>query len=489
MWKRLGIGATGLLLAGTAVATVRTLTFSPSAIADAADVKLAPAPDIDVQHAARALGAAIRFQTISHQIAAENKAEEWTKLQSWLSETYPNAHHAMTREIVGGGTLVYKWLGSNPDAKPIILMAHQDVVPVTTGTEKDWKHAPYGGEIAEGAVWGRGAMDDKGSLIGLFEAIEALSRSGFGPRRTIYLVSGHDEEVGGAGAKAAATLLGSRHVRALYTLDEGSIVVENAPVINAPAIMIGVGEKGYATLRVTANAPGGHSSMPPVEIGTINLARAIISIHAKQFPSRLQAPVSTMMEVLATRKGGFTKVAMANRWLFGSLINRQTAATPAGAAMLHTTIAPTMLEGSPKENVLPQSANGLINYRIAPWQTSADVMAAAKSAIGKLPIDLVWDTPPREPSPISSTASEGWKLIRAAAEADTPGAPVAPYLVVAGTDSRNFTGISDDVYRFQPIHLRIEDASMAHGTNEHLTLVNLERMIRFYASLIATSAG
>jgi carboxypeptidase PM20D1 len=386
-------------------------------------------------------------------------------------------------------TLIYKWQGSDAGAKPIILMAHQDVVPVTPGTEKDWKYPPFAGTLADNAVWGRGSVDDKGALVSLFEAMEALAVSGFQPKRTIWLVSGHDEEVGGGGAKAAAAFLKAKSVRALFTLDEGAAIIEDAPVINGPAIMIGIAEKGYATMKVTANATGGHSSMPPEEIGTVNLAKAVIAINNNQFPLELKPPVSLMLATLAAEKGGMTKVAIANQWLLGGSIRKQIGATPTGRAMLHTTIAPTMLEGSPKENVLPQSANALVNFRIAPWDTSAAVMAHAKRSVGGLPVELTWLKEPREPSPVSSTQSQGWKLISAIAQAEVPGAVVAPYLVVGGTDSRNMTPISDDVYRFFAVRLKTNDTAMIHGTNEHMTLDNLKRMISFYARLIKTSAG
>ncbi len=489
MIKKIGIGTGAIVLLGGAVVGVNTARFSPAGIADAKGIALAAAPAVNGTQIAQHLGEAIRFQTVSNQDASQNKPEEWTKLQAWLRSTYPAAHGAMRREVIDTSTLVYEWTGSAPNEAPIILMAHQDVVPVTPGTEKDWKQPPFGGVIAENAVWGRGAVDDKSSLIGLFEAIEILAKQGFKPKRTVYIVSGGDEEVGGTGAKSVAALLASRGVKALFTLDEGSAIVADAPVVNAPAIMIGIAEKGYATLKVTANAPGGHSSMPASDIGTITLAKAIIAIHAQQFPNELRPPVSQMVETLANRKGGMIKMAAANPWLFGSRIKAQFAESPSGAALLHTTIAPTMLEGSPKENVLPQSASGLINYRIAPWDSSADVMARAKKAVGDLPVVLSWVKPPREPSPVSSTSSKGWSLIRAAAEAEAPGAVVAPYLVVAGTDSRNMVGLSNDVYRFMPIKLSIKETAMIHGTNEHISVDNLERMVRFFTRLIATSAG
>jgi carboxypeptidase PM20D1 len=288
---------------------------------------------------------------------------------------------------------------------------------------KDWKYPPFDGVIAEDAVWGRGTVDDKGSLVALFEALEGLATNGFTPKRSVYLVSSHDEEVSGGGAAAAAKLLGQRKVKALFTLDEGSAVILDAPVINGPAILIGVAEKGYATLRVTANAKGGHSSMPPPETGVVNLSAAILAINDAPFPIELKGPGADMLAVLGGQKGGMTKAAVANQWLFGPLLREQVAATAAGAAAFHTTIAPTMLEGSPKENVLPQSATALINYRIAPWNRSADIMERATGAVHGIPVELDWVKPPREPSRVSSTSSLGWKLIAAAAQtADSGGA-------------------------------------------------------------------
>lgn len=484
------LAASAFLLLGGVVA-VRTIQFGRVAVPEGQQpsVKLVESPAFDLVAAAEHLGAAIRFQTISHQNPSENRIDQWDGFHAWLQATYPAVHKAMVRETAGGHALIYHWQGSDSSLPPIILMAHQDVVPVSEGTEDDWKHPPFAGIIAENAVWGRGAVDDKGSLIGLFEAFEILARSGFRPRRSVYLVSGHDEEVGGTGAKAAADLLAKRGVKALFTLDEGSAIVSDAPVINGPAIMIGIAEKGYATLRVSAAAPGGHSSTPPAETAVVNLAKAIIAINQSPFPLEYRGPAVGMIESLARKGDSATRMAAANSWAFSGMIVRKVAASPSGAALFHTTIAPTMLDGSPKENVLPQTATALINYRIAPWNRSDDVLKRAQAAVGKLPVKLDWVKPPREPTPVSSTRSKGWQLISAAASAQRPGALVAPYLVVAGTDSRNFTGISQDVYRFFPVELSIAETAMIHGTNEHMRLENLNRMVRFYLQLIATSAG
>ena len=483
------IGGLAVIAVVAATVAVRTATFAPKDIANGSDIRLAAVPAYELQAAVANLSAAAQIRTISHQDPADDEVAEWDRLHAWLAATYPATHRAMTRTILPNRTLIYHWQGSDAALAPIIVMAHQDVVPVTEGTEGDWKYPPFAGTIAEQAVWGRGTVDDKGSLVALFEALEALTGQGFQPKRGIYLVSGHDEEVGGSGAAAAAAKLKAEGVRAIFTLDEGSVVLTDTPVINGPAIMIGIAEKGYATLKVTADAPGGHSSMPPAETGVGTLARAITAITEKPFPLSMQGPGAAMLATLAAQKGGTTKMAVANQWLFGPVLKSQVAAVPSTAAAFHTTIAPTMLQGSPKENVLPQTANALINYRIAPWNRSADIMTRAKDAVGDLPVKLAWVKPPREPSRVSSTNSQGWKWIAATARADAPGAVLSPILVVGGTDSRSMEPVSDDVYRFMPMHFSLKETAMIHGTNEHMKIDSFKRMIDFYARLIATSAG
>lgn len=486
---RLALGLVLILAALVAVVLVRTYSFKPPAAADLASVKVAPPIQVDVAAAAQHLSQAVQIQTVSHQDPADDQPGEWDRLHGYLQGAYPAAHAAMTREVVAKHTLVYTWKGSDPSLAPIVLMAHQDVVPVTPGTEGQWKHPPFSGAIAEGAVWGRGSIDDKGSLITLFEGVEALARQGFKPKRTVMIVSGEDEEVRGQGARAAAALLASRGIKAQFVVDEGLAVITDNPVTGGRLALIGTAEKGYATLAVTAKAQGGHSSAPPADGGgVVTLARAVTAIADHGFPMAFRGPGAAMLQTLAPTAPFPVRMAVANAWLFKPLLIKQIGASPAGAALLHTTIAPTMLKGSPKENVLPQDATAWINYRIAPGDTSATVMARARAAVGALPVTLAWTKPPEEPSPVSSTASDGWKLLAAVAGKAT-GAPVAPSLVTAGTDSRYLQPVATDVYRFQPMDFSLKDVEMIHGTNEHLTLKNLEQCVQFYARLIATAAG
>jgi carboxypeptidase PM20D1 len=486
---RLAMGLVLVFVVLAGVVVVRTLTFKGPAAVDTASVKVAPPVTVDLDAAAQHLSQAVQIQTVSHQDSADDQPAEWARLHDFLQSAYPAAHAAMTREIVGRNTLVYTWKGSDPGLAPVILMAHQDVVPVTPGTEGQWKHPPFSGEIAEGAVWGRGSVDDKGSLVTLFEGVEALAKQGFKPRRTVMVISGEDEEVRGTGARAAAALLASRGIKAQFVVDEGLAVITDNPITGGRLAVIGPAEKGYATLVVTAKAPGGHSSAPPADGGgVVTLSRAVSAIAAHGFPMDFQGPGAAMVQAVAPKAPFAVRMAVANAWLFKPLLIGQIGATPSGAALLHTTLAPTMLKGSPKENVLPQDASAWINYRIAPGDTSATVLARAKSAVGALPVTFGWAAPPLEPSPVSSTRSEGWKVLSAVAGTVT-GAPVAPGLVTAGTDSRHLQPVASDVYRFQPMDFSLKDIGMIHGTNEHLTLKNLEQCVQFYARLIATAAG
>ncbi len=470
-----------------AVVAYRTATYAPPAGDLSTQADLAPVVPIDGAMAAQHLAEAVRFRTISHQDPQDNDWAEWNRLHEWLVAAYPAAHTALTREVVAGHTLVYTWRGTEPSLPPVVLMAHHDVVPVTPGTEQDWSHPPFDGVLADGAVWGRGSVDDKGSLVGLFEGIESLAGTGFVPRRTVYIVSGHDEEAGGEGAHAAAQLLDSRGVHAEFVLDEGLAVISDFPLLGRPVALVGIAEKGYATLKVTAPAKGGHSSAPPAETGVEVLAKAVLAITGKPFPLEFKGPAADMVRAIAPDAPLLVRVAVANEWLFRQLLVREIASTAAGAATLHTTIAPTMLRGSPKENVLPQDATAWINYRIAPGTTADDVMRRATAATQGLGVQLAWEGPAYDPSPVSSSTSRAYRVIAELAAGDER-IPVAPGLVTATTDSRHLAGLADDIYRFQPLVASIGELQMIHGTNEHMTTDNLRRTAEFYARLVATVA-
>jgi carboxypeptidase PM20D1 len=471
----------------TAVLVVRTLTLVPSVPAPQPIALAGPIP-IDIDHAARHLSEAVRFQTISHQDHSQDNEQAWDDQRAWLVASYPRFHAVAQREIVGDGVLLYTWNGSDPSLQPIILMAHQDVVPVTEGTEHLWKAPPFSGQILDGAIWGRGTIDNKGSMVAIMEAAETLAAHGFAPSRTIILLYGNHEETSGGQIGKAVQLLAARGTRALFVLDEGLVIVELSPGIPKPTALVGVAEKGYATMRVTARGEGGHSSRPPANTAVVTLAKALVAIDGKPFPMAIKGPTEQMLQGLAADQPFAARMAMANSWLFGSAITAKMAETKGGDSQLRTTMAPTMLEGSPKENVLPPTATARINFRIYPGETMASVMAHTRKSIGDLPVELDWEGKPGDPSVVSATNTVGYRTIASLAS-DMEQVRTVPALSVGATDSRFLAPIASDIYKFQFIRLDATAGTLVHGTNEHMTIENLSRLTQFFGRLMKTTAG
>ncbi|GAK43910.1 conserved protein [Tepidicaulis marinus] len=483
-----GLGALVLVLA--AIVLVRTfMVAAPESPEAALESDIA----IDAEAAARRLGEAIQFKTISHQIPSQSKGEEFVKFRDWLEATYPAFHNAAQREIVSDYSLLFTWKGSDESLDPVLLMSHIDVVPVIPGSEGSWEHPPFSGTVADGFIWGRGTIDNKGSLIAMVEAAEMLAAQGLKPKRTIMFAFGHDEEVGGPqGNQVIGQLLKERGIRLHFVADEGGIVADNLmPGIEGKVALIGIAEKGYISLTLTAHAQGGHSSMPPRETAVGTLAKAIDRLQKKPFEGGIEGPAAQMIDALAPHAPFLQRMVFANRWLFGPVIENLMSASPTSDAQLRTTIAPTMLRAGLKENVLPTSATGIVNFRIHPRNDFDDVVDHVTEAIDDPTVTVEISNPGRLPSTVSPTDSEGYTLLERHVLGAFPGAAVAPNLVVGGTDSRHYGEVSDNIYRFIPIVLGPGDTARFHGTNERITVENMEKAVRFYAGLIedATSGA
>lgn len=468
----------------------RTLSFTaPPPPAEVAAPDLA-SYDIDVSAASQRLSQAIRFNTTSI-VADTGERAQFEQFHAWMQATYPAFHAATQREVIGELSLLYTWQGTDPAQPPILLLAHQDVVPVAEDTRQAWRVDPFGGVIRDNAIWGRGSIDDKGSLIALLEAAEYLARQGKRPTRTIMFAFGHDEEIGGeGGAVQIAALLARRGVRAWFVLDEGLAALDRHPLTGAPASMIGIAERGSGTMRVRAVGQPGHSSMPPPETAVSLVSEAVERIHAMRIERRLEGgPALSMMRALAPELSFTNRMAVSNEWLFGPLLQQKMRGNPAAMALLGTTIAPTMISGGVRENVLPAEATAMINFRIHPRDDPAELLRRARQAVADLPgVTVEWAGEPHAASPISSSTSSSFALIAALSHASMPDAAVAPGLVLAGTDSRHYTDVAENVYRFQPIMFTNEDLEMPHGVNERLTIDNFGRMIRFYVGLMEAGA-
>jgi carboxypeptidase PM20D1 len=447
-------------------------------------------PPIDVPAAAERLGAAIRCPTISLGSPGSDPAA-LDCLHDVLESAFPRVHQTLEREVVGHRALLYRWRGTDPSAPAIVLLAHTDVVPVEAGTEGEWTHPPFSGVIADGFVWGRGSLDDKLGVMALLEAVEALLGQGFAPRCDVWLALGDDEEVGGReGARRLAQTLRERGVRASFVLDEGGAVVDGAfPGVNVPVALIGVAEKGSASLELRVRDPGGHSSMPPKSGAIGRLARALTELEAHPMPAELREPVTGMIEAIAPHATFTGRVALANLWLFEPLLVRMMTGVPPANAAVRTTTAPTMLEAGTAHNVLPISANALVNFRILPGDTVDGVIAHVRDVIDDETIEVACADTCWDPSAVSSRDTAGFRAIERAVLRRFPDAAVAPSLVVGATDSRWYEDIAEGTYRLLPVRFGIEDRVRLHGTDERLSVEAYGEAIAFYAALLLETAG
>ena len=483
----------GLLTALIFVLLLRTFTFGSSVTQNTQPLPTIPAIDTDT--AAAHLSEALRLRTITVASGDPRPGQDapWRDLEAFLETTYPAIHNIASKTHIAGYTLLFEWKGTDPSLDPILLMAHQDVVPVNIGTTSDWEHHPFDGVIQDGYVYGRGTLDNKGSLISIMEAANALAADGFQPKRTIFIMLGHDEEVSGSGAQAGVAYLKAKGVHAEMVLDEGFFIISPFPLTGKTAGVIGIAEKGYITIRLTATAKGGHSSTPPRSSGAVQLARAILALEDNQMPADFtKQPMASMIETLAPDMPFMQRMAFANTWLFKGMLEGEFAKDGAANAMIRTTTAPTMLAGSIKDNVLPQKATALVNFRIHPNDTTESVLAHVRdsvSGISGVSADLAEDGIGSEASPVSPVDNRPFAVLSAVSASLSDGAPAAAGLVLGATDARWTTEISENIYRFAPSVVPIEDLAGFHGTNERLSVENVGRLSRGYAQIMKAMAS
>lgn len=442
---------------------------------------------LDADAIAARLGAAIAIPTVSATADAPSLAA-FHALHALLETQFPRLHAALEREVINEASLLYRWPGRERCA-PVLLAAHQDVVPVEPGTEGEWQHPPFSGRIADGAIWGRGAIDDKGSLLAILEAVEQLLADGFAPRCDVLLAFGHDEEVGGAdGAAAIAGRLAARGLRPSVVLDEGgAVTVGSIAGLTRPLATIGVAEKGYASVRLLARGAGGHSSMPPRRTAIGRLARAVARLEADR-PAAEFGPVQRELLARIAPHSGFGKrLVLANLWLTAPLVEHLLAAAPASDATLRTTTAPTLFTAGVKENVLPQQAAAVVNFRIRPGDSIDGVLAHVRETIDDDGIELQLDRAfASEPTAPASWQDPAFVAIEHALRrvARDPALIVAPYVTSGATDARHYAALTPRLFRFLPLTLTPDLLASFHGTDERVPIDDYLRMVRFYLLLV-----
>lgn len=424
----------------------------------------------------------IQVPTVSAELS-ERGSEPFERFVSLLEELYPLTHARLQRERITDFGLLFLWEGQTPGADPVVLMAHYDVVPVDE--DDPWTHPPFAGRIADGYVHGRGALDDKGSLLAVLEAVENLLAADFTPQRDVYLSFGGNEESFGEAAPAIVAVLRERGITPWMVLDEGGAVTDAPlPFVRGAAAMIGVGEKGIATVRLTARSEGGHSSVPPPLTAVGRVARAVDRLTPRTFPARAPRAIPRMLALFAPRSSavGRALYGLLSRWPW---LNAQVFAAIGGeaAALVRTTIAPTRLSGGTANNVLPSQASATVNLRLALGETVAGTARRLRRRIAD-PLVEIEVLEGNDASPESPTDNAQFSLITAAVRVSHPAAVTVPYVTMAATDARYFHRICSATYRFAPFMMNAELRATVHGVDERVAISELARGERFHRALI-----
>ncbi len=436
----------------------------------------------------------VRLPTVSAELE-QRGMKPFDDFVELIAELYPLVHEHLELERHTDLGLLFRWKGraATPDA-PLVLMAHYDVVPVD---ETDaWTYPPFEGRIADGWVYGRGTLDDKGPLLVVLEAVENLLADGFTPARDVYLSFGGNEEVFGAAARAIATSLRDRGIVPWLVLDEGGAVVDAPlPFVAGQAAMVGVTEKGILTLRLSTRGEGGHASAPPSHTAVRRIARAVDRLGPATFPPRTPKAVSVMLARLAQRASGLPRLLY--RFLAHAPPVTARILIALGdeyAAFVRTTVAATMQSGGTAANVLPSQASATVNLRIAPGQTVEGTVRRVRKRIADPKVEVtVLDAD--EPSPESSADNAQFRLIADAVGDAYPAAITVPYIMMQASDSRHFHRFSPAVYRFAPLEMSPAQRASIHGVDERVEIASLERGERFHRALLqrlpdpSTSSG
>jgi carboxypeptidase PM20D1 len=478
---------TGLLLGVPSLAGVVLFNTLRLPNHQLAAVPPTPAVAIEPDSALAHLAGALRIPTVSRTRYAETDTVPFDQLQAYLQRTFPLVHQRLSRQNINHYGLLFEWPGTDRSLKPLLLVAHQDVVPVLPGTEAQWTRPPFAGQVAGGYLYGRGTLDDKLNVIGQLEAVEALLHAGYRPRRTVLLAFGHDEEAQGVrGAAAIAAVLRGRYPQLEMVLDEGGLIKSDGVAgLTQPVALVGVSEKGYLSLELSATGQGGHSSMPPALTSVGRVAGAVARLEAQPFPARLDGGVSGLLAYLAPAVPFGKRVVFANQWLFGPLIKKSLAAAPSGNATLRTTTAPTIMRGGEKDNVLPIGTTATVNFRLLPGDSVSMVMRQVQQVVNDPEITIRVLGQGREASPVSRTDNAAFQALHRTIKSVFPQVLVAPYTVVGATDARAYASLCPQAtYRFMPVLMDQAAIESLHGTNERIRPDAYQELVRFYAALI-----
>ena len=449
---------------------------------------------------AQRLARMIQIPTVSWTDRSRRDTAMFDRFQEVLTELFPLVHQKLERTVLGHFGLIYHWKAEGkPEGKaahsthsikkPVLFLAHYDVVPAEEAGGESWEQAPFSGKIKDGVLWGRGTLDIKSQLAFQMETAERLLGQGWQPDRDIYFAFGGDEEISGTeGARNMAALFKERGLQFEFVVDEGGVIAKDqlAFLKGRPAALVGLAEKGFVTFEISATGESGHSSMPLGEGTAIGrLARGVVRLEKKNFPSRLDPVMKNMLERFVPCVSLGLGIVFANLWLFSPLIRFIFSRNRTTDSLIRTTQAVTVFKAGEQENILPNGAACLVNHRILPGDTIEFILNRHRQVLGdeKLLIRDAGNWPANNPIPAGDTNKSGFQLIQRILAHTHPGTITVPFLVNGSTDSKYYRELSDQILRFTPLVLTPKDVASIHGVNEKVSLENLNNGLRFYDQL------
>ncbi len=472
------------LLAGMVLLLLLIMIIRTIALSHTTGTPVSQSPVVDGSTACAVLGKAIRFKTISHQDPTQTEWNEFAGLADLFAQAYPLCETYRIKEGVGTYNLVYCFNSENSDALPILLTAHLDVVGAR---EQAWSHPPFSGIIEKGFLYGRGSFDCKGQAVAILSAFESLLTAHKKPNQTYYVAFGCDEECNGSslGASTIASYFEQQGLRFAFVLDEGGVVSQRyIKGFDQDIAVVGVAEKGYMDVQLSAQCSAGHSSTPafPTALGMVSQAVYRLENHA--MPARLTAPVKAMLYSLGAQGTFLYRLLFLNLWITRPLLVWIFSKNPTLNALVRTTVAPTMMQASNQSNVIAEQASATVNIRLLPTQSQTEVLAWMQRIIANPKVDLkvLRFTPPSE---ISPSQGEAFSRLEKTIITCFDRALVTPYLMLGATDARKYQNLSPYIYRFTPMLMAKNEVARMHGVDERISEENIKHAVSFYTALIS----
>jgi carboxypeptidase PM20D1 len=362
-------------------------------------------------------------------------------------------------------------------------MGSQDVVPADPA---GWEHAPFSGDIANGNVHGRGAMDCKCTVMSEMAAVEELLEEGFTPERDVYLAYACNEETSGGGALKLVNYLKDKGIRLCAAMDEGGAIVEGVlPGMSTLCAAVGVIEKGTSHIKFTAKSAGGHSSTPPRNTPFARLSAFVCEMEKKNhFKTKMPPVVEKTFTCIAPYLTFPMRFLFGNLWLFKPLITAlMPVFSPQARAFVTTTLVFTMSEGSKAPNVIPSEASMTANMRVGQLQSRDECLEILRKTAAKYDIEteliIGFDS-----SKETDTESDEMLYLKKCVNEVFPQYCFAPYYMSGGTDCRHYTAITDNCIRFTPIVMDSQQLAAMHAPNENIGTAAVAAGVKFYKYFI-----